>query len=40
LVEDDLREIMGNIEEKPSSMMAIIASEGTTIEAKEGALVI
>lgn len=40
LVEDDLREIMENIEEKPGSMMVVLAAEGTTIEAKGQQLVI
>jgi hypothetical protein len=40
LVEDDLREIMENIEEKPSSILVVLAAEGATVEAKEGAIVI
>lgn len=40
LVEDDLREIMENIEEKPASMMVVLAAEGTTIEAKGQQLII
>jgi transcription factor E2F3 len=40
LVEDDLREIMDNLEEKPASMLVVLATEGTTIEAKDGALII
>jgi hypothetical protein len=40
LVEDDLREIMENIEEKPHSMLVVVAAEGATVEAKEGGIVI
>jgi hypothetical protein len=40
LVEDDLREIMDNIEEKPNSMLVVMAAEGATVEAKEGGIII
>lgn len=31
LVEDDLREIMDNIEQKPTSMLVVLAAEGATV---------
>jgi hypothetical protein len=40
LVEDDLREIVENLEGNPGCMVVVMGEEGTTVELKEGKVVI